>query len=268
MNTNLIQEAVNKLQEPEEMKKCKYCGKSYVWFEQPVFKGEKKLRIQVPSCNCIEEKEKEAEAARIEKYKKEKLEKLFKNSMMTPLFQEKTFEYLLLPENLAIYKNEADILKCKQYAEAFHPKASSGIQMVGKVGTAKTTLLAAICNYLLQKGYKCLFTTLSDLLDKFSKFSYENSGDVTPLLNWLVEFDFIVLDDIGRETYTDKRKETSFRIIDTLLNHKKCVSYTANPEMLTKLKNIPEWNATLDRLRDMCRNKFTFSGQSLRGQNA
>lgn len=267
MDIDTITSAANGLLKVEEMKKCKYCGKSYTWYEQKVFNGEKTLRVQVPTCHCLEEKEAEAKEARIKKYKEEKLEKLFKNSLLTPLFQEKTFEYLLLPENLTIYKNESDILQCKKYAETFHPKASSGIQMIGNVGTAKTTLLAAICNHLLRKGYKCLFTTLPDLLDKFSKYSYENSGDITPLLNWLIEFDFIVLDDIGRETYTDKRKETSFRIIDTLLNHKKCVAYTANPEMIMKLSKIPEWFATLDRLRAMCNVKFSFKGQSLRGQN-
>jgi len=265
MDINVITNATNDLLQPEEMKKCPICGKSYVWYEKELFQGAKRLKVQVPSCNCFEVQEERKRAKELAEYKKNRLETLFKNSMMTPLFQEKTFEHLLLPENLAKYKNEADILKCKRYAETFNLKTSSGIQMVGKVGTAKTTLLAAICNYLLSKGFSCLFTTLSDLLDKFSKYSYENSGDVTPLLNWLVEFDFIVLDDIGRETYTDKRKELSFRIIDTLLNHKKCVSYTANPEMITKLKNIPEWNATLDRMKDLCGWKFVFKGESLRG---
>lgn len=266
MNEEVIKSAVEEMQKPEEMKKCQYCGKSFRWFE-PNF-AEKRIRIQVPTCNCIEEREKAAEAAKAAQLKKEKLERLFKNSLMTPLFQEKTFEELLKPENLAKYKNEEDILKCKYYAETFDTKTSSVIQMVGKVGTAKTTLLAAICNHLLNKGFSCLFTTLSDLLDKFSKYSYENSGDVTPLLKWLVEFDFIVLDDIGRETYTDKRKETSFRIVDTLLNYKKCIAYTANPEMIAKLKKIPEWNATLDRMKGLCKMKFVFKGESLRGQDA
>ena len=137
--------------------------------------------------------------------------------------------------------------------------------MVGKVGTGKTTLLAAICNELMEKGYSCLFTTFSSLLDKFSRYSYENAGDITPLVNWLVSFDFVVLDDLGRETYTDKRKETAFRIIDALLNYKVVTAFTANPEMLTKLKVIPEWNATLDRLKEVCKYHFEFKGDSLRG---
>ena len=94
-----------------------------------------------------------------------------------------------------------------------------------------------------------------------------NSGDITELLQWLAAFDFVVLDDIGRETYTDKRKENVFRIIDTLMNYKVVTAFTANPEMIVKLKTIPELNAALDRLKDMCPIKFEFRGESYRGKN-
>ena len=86
--------------------------------------------------------------------------------------------------------------------------------MVGRYGVGKTAILAAVCNELMINGHTCLFTTLSALLDKFSSYSFNNSGDITGLLMWLIKFDFIVLDDIGREAYTDKRQEIVFRIID------------------------------------------------------
>ena len=246
------------LKESEKMQTCQYCGKPYVWFTRDLFSGENKktLKVQVPNCKCIELKEKEEERQRILRHKSERLAKLFDNSMMTPFFKEKKFSNL---------SPTIELQKCKRYAETFDLKSSLGIQMIGNVGTGKTTLLASICNELMEKGYSCLFTTLSSLLDKFSNYSYENAGDITPLLNWLVSFDFVVLDDIGRETYTDKRKETAFRIIDALLNHKVIMAFTANPEMIEKLRKIPEWTATLDRLKETCKISFRFEGASLRG---
>lgn len=239
---------------PEEMKVCEYCGKPYVWFDKKV--GLINLHVPVPSCNCIQEIEAKKEAAKIAEAKKEKLAKLFDNSMMTPFFAEKKFENLKKTEHFEF---------CKKYSEEFSPKTSKGIRMFGVKGTGKTTLLAAICNELMKKNFSCLFTTLSALLDRFSKFSFDNAGDIAPLLQWLTSFDFVVLDDIGREKYNDRRNEIAFRIIDTLLNYKVCTCISANPETLKKLQEIAEWQAILDRLKDICSHKLQFTGDSMRG---
>ena len=249
----------NTIKNQTELPKCPFCGKSYIWFIKEINFGntKKTLKVPVKDCNCDELREQEAKIKRQEQYKANKLEALFDNSMMTPLFKEKTFNNLNPTQELN---------KCKEYVKEFNPRISKGIQMIGKIGTGKTTLLAAICNELLKEGYKCLFTTFSDLLDKFSEYSYQNAGNIKSLLNWLTEFDFIVLDDIGREAYTDIRKELAFRIIDTILNYKVVVAFTANPEMLLKLKKINELDAMIDRLKEICPIKFVFNGESLRGK--
>ena len=249
----------DEIKQEAKLPTCSHCGKSYKWFIRDIFTGENKrtMKVPVPDCKCQELLEREAERQRILRHKSERLAKLFSNSMITPLFKEKTFSNL---------KQTIELHKCKEYARLFDPKTSQGISMIGAVGTGKTTLLAAICNELMTKGYSCLFTTFSDLLDKFSEYSYEHAGNIRPLLDWLTSFDFVVLDDLGRETYTDKRKETAFRIIDAILNQKTIMAFTANPEMIVKLKKIPEWAATMDRLKETCKYKFTFEGASLRGK--
>ena len=258
MDTTIMQKAINtiaKRSNDEELRVCPHCGTKYAWFNKST--NSINIHVQVPACDCQERIEKEKEAAKIAEAKKEKLAKIFENSMMTPLFQEKVFSSLKETEHFDL---------CKKYAAEFNPKTAEGILMIGNVGTGKTTLLAAICNELMNKGFNCLFTTLSALLDKFSKYSYDNAGDITPLLQWLVSFDFVVLDDIGRETYNDKRKEVAFRIIDSLLNYKTTTALTANPEMIKKLQALPEWKATLDRLKDTCGIHLQFTGKSMRGE--
>lgn len=253
----LIGGILNNMTQDAKIQYCPYCGKEYKLHKFTVFKT-KTMKRYCPDCNCQELEEQKAEQQQREERKQEQLKKRFDNSMMTIFFQEKRFSTLDSSIEPEIFR------QCQEYAKSFKPKTSVGVQMIGSIGTGKTTLLSAICNELMERGYNCLFTTLSNLLDKFSKYSYDNNGDISSLLNWLCEFDFVVLDDIGRETYTDKRKEIVFRIIDELINHKVVTAFTANPEMISKLKTIPELNAALDRLRGACKLKFTFKGDSLR----
>lgn len=251
-----------------KLDKCKYCGKPYEYREYKIFKGsaqEKTIRMQVPTCNCIELEEKRALAKQEAEYKKQKLEKLFENSLITPFFQKKTFENLA--KKAAEKGNEKELGILINYAKNFSKeKQNKGVFLIGKTGSGKTSLIAGVCNDLMARGFNVLFITFSGLMEKFTKYSADNNGDIYPLLMWLVKFDFIVIDDIGRENYTDRRKEIAYRIIDTILNYEVPAAFTANPEMITKLKKIEDWDAILDRLKDICGLQIIFKGESQRGR--
>lgn len=236
--------------------KCQHCGKPYEMKAFTVLGITKKL--WVAQCNCIDKLAEKQKEAQIQEEKKRILEKKFKNSMMTPLFREKCFDMV---------DNSEMKRKCIEYVKVFKPHNSTGLSLIGNVGTGKTALLACICNELMQKGYNCLFTQLTDLLDKFStarRSSDERAEE--KLLNWLLEFDFVVLDDIGREKYTETRLEVVFKIVDKLISHKIPIGISANPEMIKKLKNIPDFAAILDRLNETCQLKLEFNGESFRRQ--
>lgn len=251
----------------EKLDKCKYCGKEYKKIEYKLFEGkpeEKILRVQAPACNCLKLR-KEREKASIEaKEKKEKLDKLFENSLITPYFKKKTFENL--HAKAEEYGNEKELKRLYQYAQNFKKNEMPGIFLTGKPGVGKTSMLAAVSNELIQRGFNVLFVTFSALMERFLKYSAEHKGDIYPLLMWLVKFDFVVIDDIGRENYTDRRKEIAYRIIDTLLNYEIPTGFTANPEMLDKLRKIEDWGAVLDRLKDICGLAINFKGESVRGR--
>lgn len=254
---------------PQKLDKCKYCGKTYKIEEFKIFKGtpkEKIARLQVPTCNCISIQEERKKAAAEAEQKKKILNKLFENSLITPYFQKKTFANLQLKANE--YGNEKELKQLQKYAKEFNNATGKmpGIFLTGKPGTGKTSMIAAVCNELITRGFNCLFITFSALMEKFTKYSYDNGGDIFPLLQWLTRFDFIVIDDIGRENYTDRRKEIAFRIIDTILNYEVTAAFTANPEMVMRLKKMEDWGAILDRLKDICTMQINFSGESLRGR--
>ena len=258
------------LNDTDETKKefCKYCGKPYKFAEHKIFTGtdkERIMRMQVPTCICIEENERRQKEAAEAKQKKEILARKFENSLITPYFQKKTFENL--KANADQYGNKEELNQLQKYAQNFKKdQKGNGIYLIGKPGTGKTSMIAAVCNNLLGRGFNCLFITFSALMEKFTKYSYDNNGDIFPLLMWLVKFDFIVLDDLGRENYTDRRKEIAYRIIDTILNYEVPAAFTANPEMITRLKKIDDWGAMLDRLKDICAMQIVFKGESQRGR--
>ncbi len=251
----------------KKLDRCKYCGKEYIIKELKVFEGkpeEKITRLEVPACNCIELQEQRRKSAAEEKEKKERLDKLFENSLITPYFKKKTFENL--QKKAVEYGNEKELKRLYQYAQNFKKNEMPGIFLTGKPGVGKTSMLAAVSNELIQRGFNVLFVTFSALMERFLKYSAEHNGDIYPLLMWLVKFDFVVIDDIGRENYTDRRKEIAYRIIDTLLNYEIPTGFTANPEMLDKLRKIEDWGAVLDRLKDICGLAINFKGESVRGR--
>ena len=235
--------------------KCKFCGKDYVEKELKVCDSIKV--IKVAQCNCIDEQEAIERQQKIIELKKEKIKKLISNSMMTPFFQKKKFENV----------TESKIInECKNYAETFKTakNITKGISFIGDVGTGKTTALACLCNDLIENGYSCIFTTFSELLNKISDYSYNHAGNINTMLDNICKCDLVCIDDIGRETYTDRRKEFAFMVIDRLMNYEIPVCFTANTNMFQKLLQIEEWQAIIDRLRDMTI-IIPVNGKSLRG---
>lgn len=248
-------------------RKCSICGKPYEDYTTDL--GCVIATSQRPTCTCEEEKrrkDEELEQVRLQQEKTEKekmqkaieLSKRFENSLMSKRFQKMSFD------TLDKTKNKTEIEFCRQYVSNFDKEASKGIFFNGNPGTGKSSLLACMCNELIKKGYNCLFITTTDLLSDFILYSSEHAGSINEKLKWLIQFDFIVLDDLGRMNLTEKRREILFQIVDTLYNNESIIALTANPEMISKLKGDNELVAILDRLNAMCPNKFSFRGNSLR----
>jgi DNA replication protein DnaC len=238
------------------MRKCYYCEKEYVEYNIVIKPLGINRTVLVPDCECQEIEYKKQKKKEEQERTKQILASKFENSLLTPFFQEKDF--------CKLDKSEIKD-KIIDYVNTFDRYKSTSIMFIGDVGTGKTTLLACACKELVFKGHNCLFIKMSNLLDKFiNACSFDNDDSSKKLKSWLLKFDFIVIDDFGREKYTEKRLEIAFDIIDDLLNYKKCIGITANPEMIAKLKRIPDFEAILDRLNEMCGIKHTFTGKSFR----
>ena len=233
---------------------CKICGRAYIHTEMQSSTGNI-IECDEPACECEKNERDKKEKDKMQKSRQEKIIKIFNNPLTDKLVPKTTFDGLESTRNLEF---------CRDYAKQFQPGTSKGLQLVGDVGTGKTTLLAAICHDLMQRNYTCLLITFSSLLDIFSKYSFENAGNVSYLLNWLAKIDFIALDDYGRENYTEKRIEFAFKIVDTLMINNITTSISANQDRLNKLRGTPGMDATIDRVRALCPTLLKFNGESLR----
>lgn len=256
-------------------KVCSICGKPY---KKKEFKmGERIFGLELPACNCEAIKFEEEQKRKVEEQRRSKIQDKIKElkkklncPLMSPLFEEKSFDRVEKLQDVIGWSSDykANFQKCIEYAKNFDRYSSGGLFMVGKTGAGKTTLQACIIKELERKGKFCLliqFSTLLDLMIESINFNVETS--IFQYYNTLAQFDYVVLDDIGREKYTEKRLEIAFRIIDNLMNNKVVVSLTGNPECIKKLSSIAEYKAIVDRLKDLCPNEMIFKNESFRGRN-
>ena len=241
-------------------RRCPICGKPYIREERPrpaFAKNWPPVYDEYPSCDCEKKKRERERIEECKKSRQEKIIKVFNNILMGPNLRMITFDK---------YKATKQLKFCKNFAQQFQPQSSKGLQLIGNPGTGKTTLLAAICNELMQRHVVCLLIQLSTLLDIFTDYSGKNSGNASVLLNLLTKIDFIALDDIGREAYTEKRLEHVFNIINTLMLSNVTVCISANQDRIERLMSINGMDAAIDRLKEMCPTIIEFKGESFRGK--
>ena len=85
-----------------------------------------------------------------------------------------------------------------------------GLLFFGTVGTGKTFIAAAIANALIDKGYNCLVTNFSRLVNTIQGM-YAGKQDYIDSLN---KFDLLIIDDLAAERDTEYMNEIIQMIID------------------------------------------------------
>lgn len=86
-----------------------------------------------------------------------------------------------------------------------------GLLFYGSVGTGKSFHAACIVNELIDKGYPCMMTNFSRLVNTISGM-FEGKQDYIDRLN---KFDLLVIDDLSAERDTEFMNEIVFTIIDS-----------------------------------------------------
>lgn len=109
--------------------------------------------------------------------------------------------------------NERITNVARKYVDNFKKMRESGkgLLLYGTVGTGKTFTAACIVNALIDKGYSCMVTSLSRLINTISGM-YDGKQEYIDGLN---RFTLIVFDDLATEADTAYRNEIVYNIIDS-----------------------------------------------------
>jgi DNA replication protein DnaC len=161
---------------------------------------------------------------------------------------------------------------CENYANQFNPSSQSLIIYSDVLGSGKTHLAACIANYLLREKHMNLrFIKARDILleirGTFDRGSREGEDDV---LNRLLNFPLLVIDDLGVDAPTEWTMSTFWSVFDRRLEAHLPVVVTTNyaPEDDGPLGERIGMGA-LSRLRGMCGNNIiAFKGKDLRRTKA
>lgn len=167
--------------------------------------------------------------------------------------------------------NAGAFRQCQKYAEEFSPQSGSLYLWSHKYGTGKTHLAICIANYLLyEKRLRVRFQKARDLLlDIKHTYSGESKEDETMILRSVLNYDLLILDDVGVDPASQWIISTYWTLFDRRLEQLLPVIVTANfsldkPEKDECLGDRIGFGA-VSRLRQMCRgNIIEFTGPDLR----
>lgn len=229
------------------MQKCEYCGKEYKLNENiPDFLPESwKQRVRyIPTCDCLEKKQKEELRQQELKLERERLQNKVKKYKDISVIDKK-----LLNANFEAAEQDKHIKLCQKYAEKFVKigTAPQGLLLHGSVGTGKTFASACISNYLMENGKTVLVMNLGLYLIKLKKEWDEAESNV---LDYVKRCDLLVIDDFGVEKITEFVLDKAFALIDTRYRAEKPLIITTN----LSLNEITEkfGSRISDRLQEMC----------------
>jgi len=168
--------------------------------------------------------------------------------------------------------NRAAFNKCRRYAETFDPRKSSSLYLFSlKYGVGKTHLAACVANYVLhEKGYSVCYQKARDLLLDIRR-TYSDRGDLDEagLLDRVLSFDLLVLDDVGIDQPSQWLVSTYWTVFDRRMEMGLPLVVTANYNLFetANLETIGDriGFGAESRLRKMCgENVIEFKGKDLR----
>lgn len=182
-----------------------YCGKCHTK-KQARFEFLGQVRTPYCLCKCEAEKRDAEEIERKRRERMMEIEKMRKMGFPESEMYRWTFaaDDKMNPKISGVAQNYADNFSIMK-------ERHKGLLLYGSVGTGKSFHAACIVNALIDKGYPCLMTNFSRLVNTIQGM-YDGKQDYIDGLN---KFDLLVIDDLSAERDTEFMNEIVFNIIDS-----------------------------------------------------
>lgn len=131
------------------------------------------------------------------------------------LYKDLTFDTFEINGDISTFDVE-NLRRALQHAAIYanDPKGK-WLLLVGRSGTGKTHLAAAVANHRAGHGEEVMFTTVTDLMD-YLRETYNNDSDMTftQRLNKIKNVPLLVMDDLGGESGSAWVRERVLQILD------------------------------------------------------
>lgn len=175
----------------------------------------KEFRTDCPECTRarreLDEAKERQEAARIARYR---LEQKLESALIPKRFAGRDFDGY----SAETPRQQKALNTCREYADNFatHARAGRCLLLLGKPGTGKTHLAAAIANQVMRNtSSTAIYRTLGGLLmDIRATYDRAGSGHEAKVICAVTESDLLVLDEIGATKATEFELATLFAVIN------------------------------------------------------
>lgn len=242
---------------------CKNCK------DRRVFVSEDESMCLRGMCKCQEEEKKRQEEEERRQRRIMRFQLNVQNSLIGERYREVRFSTATITES-----NRIAFEKCANYARNYQEVMSQniGLYIYGDNSSGKTYLTACLCNELIWNGAECVYTNLASILSEI-RSSYDKNGmGECRLLRRLGEYDFVFLDDLGKEflgrefnaASSKWAEEKLFEILNARYNAKKPTIFSSNYSLkeLASLLNLD--NAILARIDEMATRVIKLEGDDFR----
>lgn len=246
-----------------------YCGKCHT-SKQYRLKGALAEAVEGGIINCLckcEDKKYKAEKEQ-ERAARERLEReITAHQRRNNCFSDDDYREMCF--NVDAGKSPKAIEAAHYYVDNFEKLASHnmGLMFLGNVGTGKTFAACCIANALIEKGYRALVATASDLIR-----AVKNPYTEAETFQRIREFDLLVIDDIGTQNNSERDLKALFDIVDTRCRAKKPLIITSNLSA-GELKDKSDYNRhrVYNRINELCScpiSPIVLTGESIRDEIA
>jgi DNA replication protein DnaC len=216
------------------------------------------------NCECLE-------AERLRKLNEERAEKrknAFRRQQKLATMGEKYLNASFL--NAQITKNNQ---KAYESAENFVKNATEvrkngiGLYIYGDNSSGKTYLTACMCNALVEKGYKCLFTSIPKLIEKYRE-SKTSQGEI---LADISSKQFVFIDDLGKEFIGSRddwewarAEKLLLDVLNVIYNNGISVIFTSNYSLGDFATRFKLDKAIVERVNEMATKVIKLEGDNFR----
>ncbi len=241
-------------------KKCKtrrfYCSDDKQWCIRGMCKCQEEARKK--------QEEEEAARKRMEEFNNRKALSLTGKRYRNLMFKDAT---ITKHNSKAYQKASAYVEKSKEvFAE------NIGLYIYGDNSSGKTFLIACICNELVWKGYRCIYTNLATILNEI-RGSYDRNGmGECAILRNLEYYDFAFIDDLGKEflgreynvASSKWAEEKFFEILNARYNAQKPTVFSSNYSIGELASVLGLDKAIVERINEMATRVIKLEGDDFR----